>query len=706
MAKVALLIGISEYEPGLNPLPAAVNDIEAMRRVLANPEIGGFAEENIMVLENPERQKMEEAIEKLFAERQKDDLVLFFFSGHGIKDDTGKLYLATRTTRKTAKGDLIRASAVTANFVHESIGRSRSQRQVIILDCCFSGAIAQGMTVRDDGIINVQEQLGGKGRAILTSSTSTQYSFEQEGSELSIYTRYLVEGIETGAADKDTDGWISIDELHEYASTKVQEASPAMTPKFYPVEEGHKILLAKSPKDDPKLKYRKEFNSIALEDEGEISIGNRFYLNELQNNLRLLPEDANLIEFEVLEPYRKRQEKLQRYEQALSQVLQRQYPIGEREQNGLQRLQNILNLRDEDIAAIKQRVLAPKQAEYQKQQAERLRQEQERAEYQKQQAELQEQRESESSKAVSHPSIQTQTFEFDSAILTVKSSGFFGMGKKTYEINRSRGRAEFFTENLGNGVVLEMVAIPGGKFLMGSPEDEPARLSYESPQHNVTIQSFFMGKFPVTQSQWQAVAALNKVNFDLNPDPSNFKGANRPVERVSWDNAVEFCARLSNKTGKTYRLPTEAEWEYACRAGTTTPFYFGETITTDLANYRGTDWDYQGTLYPGNYAQGPKGEFREQTTDVGKFPANPFGLFDMHGNICEWCQDEWHKNYNGALTDDSAWFIGDNDKYRLLRGGSWLNLPKNCRSAVPSKRARDDRDNYVGFRVVVVRRRT
>ncbi len=235
-----------------------------------------------------------------------------------------------------------------------------------------------------------------------------------------------------------------------------------------------------------------------------------------------------------------------------------------------------------------------------------------------------------------------------------------------------------------------MVAIPGGKFLMGSPDNELERLSYESPQHTVAVQPFFMGKFPVTQSQWAVVAALEKVNIYLNPDPSNFKGANRPVERVSWDDAIEFCARLSNKTGKTYRLPSEAEWEYACRARTTTPFYFGETITTDLANYNG---NY-------TYGSGAKGEYREQTTDVGNFPPNPFGLFDMHGNISEWCQDAWHENYNGAPADGSVW-MSENDDLRLLRGGSWLDGPRICRSAIRLWIARDNRRLIVGFRVVI-----
>jgi len=179
-----------------------------------------------------------------------------------------------------------------------------------------------------------------------------------------------------------------------------------------------------------------------------------------------------------------------------------------------------------------------------------------------------------------------------------------------------------FTEDLGNGVKLDMVYIPGGSFLMGSPTTEKDSRDPERPQHRVTIKSFLMGKDPVTQAQWKAVGNLPKVNRDLKPDPSRFKGENRPVERVPWYDAVEFCDRLSRHTGKTYRLPSEAEWEYACRAGTTTPFYFGETITPDLANY---DGNY-------TYGSGAKGKYRQETTPVGSFPPNKFGLYDLHGS--------------------------------------------------------------------------
>jgi hypothetical protein len=360
MAKIALLIGVSEYEPGLNPLPAAVKDVEAMRRVLVHPEMGGFAEADITVLKNPQRQEMEEAIYRLFANRQKDDLLLFYFSGHGIKDESGRLYLSTRATYKE-NGRLFEPSAVAASTLHERINKSKSQRQVLILDCCFSGAIAQGLTVKDDGSVNVQEHLGGKGRAILTASTSTQYSFEQEGSELSVYTRYLVEGIEKGAADQDGDGWISVDELHDYASIKVTEAAPAMTPKFYPVEEGYRIRLAKSPKNDPKLKYRKEVEKRAKRGKGNFSVFARNLLDSKRGEWCISAEEALAIENEVLQPFREYQRKLEKYEQDLIQAVEAEYPFSESTEADLKDYQEYLGLRDEDIAAIEARVITPKQ---------------------------------------------------------------------------------------------------------------------------------------------------------------------------------------------------------------------------------------------------------------------------------------------------------------------------------------------------------
>jgi formylglycine-generating enzyme required for sulfatase activity/uncharacterized caspase-like protein len=281
------------------------------------------------------------------------------------------------------------------------------------------------------------------------------------------------------------------------------------------------------------------------------------------------------------------------------------------------------------------------------------------------------------------------SFQFD--VITVNFQG--------EEINREKHQAEYFSEDLGDGVNLDMVYIPAGKFMMGSPEEEG--YDDEKPQHEVTVPEFFMGKYPVTQAQWEVVAALPKINRDLEAEPSNFKGYDRPVECVTWHDAIEFCARLSKHTGKKYRLPSEAEWEYACRAGTTTPFHFGETITDKLANYRGTDSNYKGKLYPGNYGYGPKGKYREQTTDVDMFPPNSFGLYDMHGNIEQLCLDYWHDSYDRAPTDGSAWVDNDNCSNKVVRGGSWFDYPGRCRSAYRSYHDPDDEPcDIFGLRVV------
>ncbi|MBW4517956.1 MAG: formylglycine-generating enzyme family protein [Timaviella obliquedivisa GSE-PSE-MK23-08B] len=267
---------------------------------------------------------------------------------------------------------------------------------------------------------------------------------------------------------------------------------------------------------------------------------------------------------------------------------------------------------------------------------------------------------------------------------TVKTFSFevITLNKKGKIVQQQTQSAQFFAEDLGNGVMLDMVAIPGGTFVMGSPDSEAERGDDESPQHSVTIAPFYMGKFAVTQAQYQAIMGIN---------PSHFRGEKRPAENVSWKKAIAFCQQLSQKTGNLYRLPSEAEWEYACRAGTTTPFHFGETITTDLANYDGNH----------TYGQGLRGTCREETISVGSFPANAFGLHDMHGNVWEWCEDRWHKNYKkGAPMDGSAWLSKKEDTNRVLRGGSWLDGSWNCRSASRYCGDAGTRPFNGGFRIV------
>jgi formylglycine-generating enzyme required for sulfatase activity len=308
------------------------------------------------------------------------------------------------------------------------------------------------------------------------------------------------------------------------------------------------------------------------------------------------------------------------------------------------------------------------------------------------------------------------TYEFE--VVTLNGQGV--------EQRRHKGSAQCLTEKLGESVSLEMVSIPGGSFLMGTSEAEATRVEYEytrhipphmkaeirewvpqeMPQRRVTVREFFLGKYEVTQAQWRVVARTPKVERDLDPEPSAFRGDNLPVTHISWLEAREFCARLSRETDRYYRLPTEAEWEYACRAGTTTPFHFGETITPQYVNYNGK--------YP--YGGGPRGEYRGRTTPVGSFGvANAFGLYDMHGNVWEWCADAMYWTYHGAPADGSAWGSDDQRRAsRVIRGGAYGNdydpdgknfcynyCAFDCRSARRNAVAKTNRHHDLGFRVVM-----
>jgi formylglycine-generating enzyme required for sulfatase activity/tRNA A-37 threonylcarbamoyl transferase component Bud32 len=265
-----------------------------------------------------------------------------------------------------------------------------------------------------------------------------------------------------------------------------------------------------------------------------------------------------------------------------------------------------------------------------------------------------------------------QNLEF--SVVTVDTSG--------KEVSRNKHSAKFLTEELSKNVTLEMVLIPGGNYMMGSSEFEGD--ADERPQHQVTVPPFLMGKYPVTQAQWKAVAGMPKIQLPLNPYPSKFRGLNFPVENVSWHEAEEFCRRLAVKTGRNYRLPSEAEWEYACRGGTTTAFHFGETITPNLVNCSGSD-----------------SQLRKETTIVGSFGvANAFGLYDMHGLVWEWCADPWHNNYQGAPTDGTVWETDGDIHRRVVRGGSRSFSAELCRSASRSWNESDGGLRMCGFRVV------
>jgi formylglycine-generating enzyme required for sulfatase activity len=277
-------------------------------------------------------------------------------------------------------------------------------------------------------------------------------------------------------------------------------------------------------------------------------------------------------------------------------------------------------------------------------------------------------------------------------------------------------QTECLSIELGNGVNLELVYIPGRSFVMGAPAEETGSSSGERPQHLVNLKPFYMSKYPITQKQFEAV---------LHKNPAKFKGENRPVEQVEWHDAKSFCRELSKKTGLAFELPSEAKWEYACRAGTTTPFYFGATISAQLANYN--DETTYGEWISGKYRsetirelpnynpeiaryEGISGKYCQGTSDVGMFPPNAFGLYDLHGNVWEWCEDVRYGGYEGAPTDGTAWdrsnfspYSGDRDgEICMIRGGGWQSKPDRCRSAASDEYRYCERRSDIGFRVVLI----
>ncbi|NET50573.1 MAG: SUMF1/EgtB/PvdO family nonheme iron enzyme, partial [Merismopedia sp. SIO2A8] len=492
--KFALLIGVSEFGEGFKPLHTPINAIQQFREVLVDPAIGGFDPEHVELLANPDVGTMRSRISQFFGDRHRGDLLLFYFVGHGVKDLNGEFHFTTKESRKfdQGQGELNRGTAVDASFVLQEMGNSHSKRQVGILDCCFSGAFPDGYVTmgEEDLAIDVQK-LGGKGRAILTAAASTQYALEQDGEDLSVYTRYLLEGLKTGAAAPDDQQWVEVGHLHDYVRHKLETAAASMSPQIYAAREGRSIVLAKAPVGDPALRYHKLVQNLLWES-GHLSPVGRRRLKRNGQQWGLKPEDMEAIEEEVCRPYVERRENLAEYEVTYREALEYENPPSERLKGELIAYQRELNLRDEDVETVHAKFLDMLRGE----------------------------------DGENPPTPNTTQLDSPTKPFTPEKS---------------------FMEDLGDGISLEMVYIPGGTFKMGSPDGKGRK--NEHPQHDVTVPSFYMGKYLVTQVVYEAV---------IGKKPSRFKGKNRPVEQVSWHEAIAFCKKLSERTGKEYRLPSEA----------------------------------------------------------------------------------------------------------------------------------------------------
>lgn len=270
----------------------------------------------------------------------------------------------------------------------------------------------------------------------------------------------------------------------------------------------------------------------------------------------------------------------------------------------------------------------------------------------------------------------------------------FSMAKINQDFNPvpTLGSSKAYKLDLGNQVFIEMISIPGGKVKLGTSDSE--RSPDEEPL-DVTVKQFYMSRYPITQAQWRKVAKLPTVNRELKDNPSTFGSSsitnvNLPVETISWEEAKEFCDRISEKFAGEYRLPEEKEWEYACRAGTTTPFHFGETITPEVANY---DCNY---FYRSGQDAEPN-KYQGKTILVNDIEAaNQFGLEGMHGNVWEWCEDIYSETHEKALNNTNS------EGKRVIRGGAWNSFPQDCRSAKRNSRPQTVRINTIGFRIVCI----
>ncbi|WP_008308339.1 SUMF1/EgtB/PvdO family nonheme iron enzyme [Leptolyngbya sp. PCC 6406] len=698
----ALLVGVSDYGEGFEPLPGSVLDVQAMTRVLSDPEGGAF---DVTSLENCDSETFRTHLEQFFQRGQSEDLLLLYFSGHGDLGSGGilspQLHFCTRSSQKP-QGRLVESSAVSATFLQRRMELSRSQRIVVILDCCYSGAIAD-LLKKGDTPIDFGE-LKAKGRVILASSSATNIAL-QEKDGLSLYTRYLVEGME-GAAYPGHGDWILVRDLHNHAERRFEiERKGGYLPKILAEDTGFDLPLVRAPKLDAEQEYRKAVDDIFQELDAELDLDfngtieddlDRGILETRRQRLGLTREAAAAIEAQVQAPYQKRASQRREYAKYFQMAAKNGYLPTERNQRRLAEIRLNLGLGSADATKIEQALTqrlnlkptpaAPPPAPVGWAASPPI-------------PEGSSPNTNAAPVGWAPPTIPTTpstapetfpTFEFSVLKITGVERKLLGLGSPRVLTSREQHRAEYRRETLPGEVPLDLVKIPPGEFWMGSPDGEG--YGDEKPRHRVQVPGFWLGKYAITQAQWRAVAGLPKVKTDLKPDPAHVKGNNCPVERVSWYDAVEFCDRLTRHSGHDYRLPSEAEWEYACRAGTETPFHCGDTITPDLANYDGN--------YP--YGNGPKGTYRQKTLDVGSFPPNAFGLYDMHGNVWEWCQDPWHGSYEGAPTDGSAWLSSNENENRLLRGGSWYDDPRYCRSANRNWGTRDNQNYIIGFRVVCV----
>jgi FimV-like protein len=732
----ALIIATSRYsDPELSPLPSVTQDAAGLREVLADPRIGGFA---VTECRDSPSSIWRERIVEFFSKATADEMLLLYISGHGLKDQPGRLYFAAADTRQ----DLLSANGIPSNFIHEEANRCRSRRVVMIFDTCFSGAIASGWELKDGSRPgNLAVDVGhyfqeATGRVVIAASDRMQRALAGKG-QPSLFSKHLIEGLRTGAADLDGDGEVSSAELVAYVAEQMRTETEAQEPKRWAFElsKGIDLVIASNPA--PRAgKLPQELIDLIMSPNAKVRLVAVEELRALVGSAPSVP--AVLAARQALE--RLREDDSKAVSSAAAAVLQQaaepEYQLAHARESEHQRQATVAPLakdmrpataarqaEQEQQAAAARRAEEEKQAEAARK-AERERQAAKAREQldsklllarvyidkgdldrardilqeilhdgsdsQKQQAQrlmeaLQQAKDARNAEGARQATVvrQTKRWAFATIALLAIAGGvlYSSVSRYHWYMNRDYAPGHRVGESFRDceDVCPEMVRILAGSFLMGSPEDEAGRFPDEGPLHSVHVPAFAIGKYAVTFDEWDACVGARGCS--TKPSDEGWGRGRRPVINVSWDDAQQYVRWLSAKTGHRYRLPSEAEWEYAARAGMTTAYYWGNQIGAGNANCNGcgSQWD------------------NKQTAPVGSFAPNPWGLYDMAGNVWQWT-DCYHNSYSGAPPDGSAWEAGD-CYFRAIRGGSFSYYPPGLRAAFRYRNTATSTFSGLGFRL-------
>jgi formylglycine-generating enzyme required for sulfatase activity/uncharacterized caspase-like protein len=682
----ALIIGVSNYkDPNIRKLNYTRADAEGINKILSDPKKVGLNPEKIKILldENATLFNIKNAItDWLYKNANKDSYVLIYFAGHGgleedklgTEADNWAKYLLPFDTVK----DNLYASALSNREFHDLLRSIKSRKLVIFMDSCYSGGVSGGkardvdVKITDDPYKKLAE---GEGRLVIAASQPNQQSFENDGLGHGVFTYHLIEAL-SGAADFDKDGVVTAMEVYQYLTENV-------------------------PKTVKRLEGREQVPLVRAELKTDFVVA--------VNNERIYEVDCEKIKKEKLDRlwdlYNKKELSPEQYELACKVVESICEDLSEDELKVLKLVNDLLDnkiknisrfrsdldrfigkerqtgiIKSEAVKATEGKIKKQEEIDIEKKNKNRLQGktetlQKEEGEIKKKEREERKQITREGEKKTSEDGKKPSNNRLFAVLLMLflLVLGYWGLAPGGNESIVSQASDQ---KAITNSIGMDLVLIPSGEFDMGSPTNEKDRFSYENPVHHVNISNaFYLGKYEVTQKQWRDV---------MGRSPSGFKGDNRPVEQVSWYDVQDFIKKLNEKEGvNKYRLPSEAEWEYADRAGTTTRYFFGDD-ESKLSEFAWYDSNSETV-----------------THDVGQKKPNPWGLYDMNGNVMEWVQDKWHTDYYGAPTDGSSWESGDSSD-RIYRGGDWINNARICRSAERIWSDPGNRGGSLGFRLLRV----